>query len=107
MSMFDWNYLENGVYPPVYKEVLVTVLNDEGERVVVAGMYVKKTVYKRKITKTLEYWIYDTQNIFVSGTDGPGVISKPIAWAEYPPPAAPLNKLTAGSLYINDMKIKE
>ena len=56
----EWHYLEDGKFPENYKRVLITVLDDEGKRVVVSGMFV------------------------TSGS--PGECSKPIAWMPFPEP---------------------
>jgi hypothetical protein len=84
--MNEWKYLSTGEYPPVYKHVLITVLNDEGIRTVVSGFYVRKSVNKKQTTKLVTYWCYDAEDVFIT-SGKPGECSKPIAWMEYPQPA--------------------
>lgn len=79
-----WIKLEEK-FPPVYKRVLITVLDDEGKRQTVTGMYVRKTVVKRKLSVYVSYWLYDADDVFITSGE-PGKCSKPIAWAEYPEP---------------------
>lgn len=83
--MNGWNYIEDGIFPDNYKRVLITVLNDEGERVVVSGMFVSKSVNKNHGTKKIWYWLYDSDSVFVT-SGGPGECSKPIAWKDFPEP---------------------
>ena len=80
-----WHYLEDGKFPENYKRVLITVLDDEGKRVVVSGMYVKKIVNQKKKTKIIKYWLYDSNDVFVT-SGSPGECSKPIAWMPFPEP---------------------
>lgn len=49
--MNEWHYLEDGKFPENYKRVLITVLDDEGKRVVVSGMFVTKIINRNKKTK--------------------------------------------------------
>ena len=51
--MNKWNYFEDDKYPEDYKRVLITVLDDEGKRVVVSGMFVNKIIKRRKTTKKM------------------------------------------------------
>ena len=83
--MNDWNYLEDGKYPENYKRVLITVLDDEGKRVVVSGMFVTKIINRHKKTKKIFYWLYDSDDVFVT-SGAPGECSKPIAWRYFPEP---------------------
>ena len=46
----EWHYLEDGKFPENYRRVLITVLDDEGKRVVVSGMFVTKIVNRHKTT---------------------------------------------------------
>lgn len=81
----QWHYLEDGKFPENYKRVLITVLDDEGKRVVVSGMFVTKIINRHKKTKKIFYWLYDSNDVFVT-SGSPGECSKPIAWMPYPEP---------------------
>ena len=83
--MGKWNYVDEGKYPESYKRVLITVLDDEGKRVVVSGMFVTKVINRRKMTKKIWYWLYDSDDVFVTSGE-PGACSKPIAWMYFPEP---------------------
>ena len=82
----EWQYLEDGKFPENYKRVLITVLDDEGKRVVVSGMFVTKIINRHKTTKKIWYWFYDSDDVFIT-SGSPGECSKPIAWKPYPEPA--------------------
>ena len=81
----EWHYLEDGKYPENYKRVLITVLDDEGKRVVVSGMFVTKIINRHKTTKKIWYWLYDSDDVFIT-SGSPGECSKPIAWMPFPEP---------------------
>lgn len=81
----EWHYLEDGEFPENYKRVLITVLDDEGKRVVVSGMFVTKIINRHKTTKKIWYWLYDSDDVFVT-SGSPGECSKPIAWMPFPEP---------------------
>lgn len=81
----EWYYLEDGKFPENYKRVLITVLDDEGKRVVVSGMFVTKIINRNKKTKKIFYWLYDSNDVFVT-SGSPGECSKPIAWMPFPEP---------------------
>ena len=81
----EWHYLEDGKFPENYKRVLITVLDDEGKRVVVSGMFVTKIIKRNKKTKKIWYWLYDSDDVFVT-SGSPGECSKPIAWMPFPEP---------------------
>lgn len=81
----QWNYLEDGKFPENYKRVLITVLDDEGKRVVVSGMFVTKVINRNKKTKLIRYWLYDSADVFIT-SGSPGECSKPIAWMPFPEP---------------------
>lgn len=81
----EWLYLEDGKLPENYRRVLITVLDDEGKRVVVSGMFVTKIINRHKKTKKIFYWLYDSNDVFVT-SGSPGECSKPIAWMPFPEP---------------------
>lgn len=81
----EWLYLENDKFPENYRRVLITVLDDEGKRVVVSGMFVTKIIKRNKKTKKIWYWLYDSDDVFVT-SGSPGECSKPIAWMPFPEP---------------------
>lgn len=86
MNQNEWCYVEVQ-YPPNYKRVLITVLNDEGEREVCSGRCIikHKNVKMGQIKKQVEYWYYDSDSVFITS----GTIkecSKPIAWRDFPEP---------------------
>lgn len=82
----QWQYLKDGKFPENYRRVLITVLDDEGKRVVVSGMFVTKIINRNKKTKKIWYWLYDSDDVFVT-SGSPGECSKPIAWKPFPGPA--------------------
>ena len=81
----EWHYLEDGKFSENYRRVLITVLDDEGKRVVVLGMFVTKIINRHKSTKKIFYWLYDSDDVFVT-SGAPGECSKPIAWRYFPEP---------------------
>ena len=82
----QWHYLEDGKIPENYKRVLITVLDDEGKRVVVSGMFVTKIVNRKKKTKIIRDWLYDSDDVFIT-SGSLGECSKPIAWMPFPEPS--------------------
>lgn len=86
----EWHYLEDGKFPENYRRVLITVLDDEGKRVVVSGMFVTKIINRQKKTKKIWYWLYDSDDVFVT-SGSPGECSKPIAWMPFPEPCGGKN----------------
>lgn len=86
LNQNEWCYVEDR-YPPNYKRVLITVLNDEGERETCSGKCVReyKNAKRGQIKIAVESWIYDSDSIFItSGTLKE--CSKPIAWKDFPEP---------------------